>query len=178
MVAMLCPHRNHMVSMWKPFDVHVKRMWFPYENHVMSTYEAMWCPPGNHMVSTWEWCGFHVVTILCPHRNHMVFTLKSCGDHMDTIWYPCGHNVVTMWTPHGFHVDTKTPSYVTSKNYQCLNACNFLNNGLIFNPQKVLKSSWSASRWHLWDFVRLHPKLHSHLKSKAVRTALLKIKRN
>ena len=33
----------------------------------------------------------------------------------------------------------------------------------------------SASRRHLRDFVRLHPKLHSHLKSKAVRTALLKI---
>ena len=99
------------------------------------------------MGTMWFPCG----TTLCPHRNHMVFTLKSCGDHMDTIWYPCGcgHNVVTMWTPHGLHVDTKTRSYITSvairsrKNYQSLNACNFLNNGPIFNPQKVLESSWS-----------------------------------
>ena len=29
------------------------------------------------------------------------------------------------------------------KNDQSLNACNFLNNGPIFNPKKVLESSWS-----------------------------------
>ena len=29
------------------------------------------------------------------------------------------------------------------KNDQSLNACNFLNNGPIFNLQKVLESSWS-----------------------------------
>ena len=31
-----------------------------------------------------------------------------------------------------------------------------------------------SSRQNLWDFVRFHPKFHSHLKSKAVRTALVK----
>ena len=110
------------------------------------------------------------------------------------------------------------------KTYQSLKAHNFLNNGPIFNPQKVLESSWSSlsfgtvfmsfprkwkrprhfpfgqislqihvttlnqptrslnslkspsSRRHFCDFVRFHPKFHPHLKSKAVRTALLKSK--
>ena len=33
-----------------------------------------------------------------------------------------------------------------------------------------------SSRWNLWDFVRFHSKFFPHLKNKAVRTALLKIR--
>ena len=149
------------------------------------------------------------------------------GLHVDSMWFPCGQHVVSMWTPCGFQVDTTSfPDHfsclIKSKTYQSLKAHNFLNNGLIFNPQKVLESSWSplsigtvfmsfphqwkqprhfplgqislqshvttlnqpirslnslkspSSRRHFCDFVRFHPKFHPHLKSKAVRTALLK----
>ena len=34
-------------------------------------------------------------------------------------------------------------SVVSVKKCQSLKVCNFLNNGPIFNPQKVLESSWS-----------------------------------
>ena len=112
--------------------------------------------------------------------------------------------------------------YYTSRNDKSLTACNFLNNGPIFNPQKVLESPWTPlsdgyaymlfslkgkwprcfpfgqispkchvttlnqpirsnnslkspnSRRNLRDIVRLHPKFFPHLKSKAIRTALLK----
>ena len=57
----------------------------------------------------------------------------------------------TTWKPHGFW---KTPHettvcgvllfpVVSNQNDQSLKAHNFYNNGPIFNPLKVLESSWS-----------------------------------
>ena len=72
--GMLCPHRNHMVSMWKPCSVHMETMWCPHLKQSGVHLETRYCSQGNHMISTWKPCGVHLNSTWCPHGNHAVST--------------------------------------------------------------------------------------------------------
>ena len=130
-----------MVFAWEPCGVHVV---------------TMLCPHSNHMVSMLKPCGVHIDTISFACRHHMIPRCKLHGLHVDNMWFSCGHNVVFTWTPCGFYVDTTWFPCdwfsIISTSFQLLieveklpifETCNFLNNGPIFNPRKVLESSWS-----------------------------------
>ena len=57
--------------------------------------------------------------------------------NINFFFYPHWQNSIFLTDCHHFHIEKK------SKNDKSLKACNFLNNAPIFNPEKVLESSWS-----------------------------------
>ena len=150
---MWCPGRNNVVSIWKPCDVHI---W----SYVVS----IWKPHGVHMGTMWWPYCVHIETTWCLHWNHVV-----------TTWTPSGIHVNTMWLPVlSFPLFEMTVSFPFQSNLTPMSC----DHHKLTNQEPwfiEISQVLSASRRHLRDFVRLHPKLHSHLKSKAVKTALLKI---
>ena len=61
----------------------------------------------------------------------------------DSTTHPTDSNNTILSTLVEWSTLGKTRLKRSWKSYQSLKACNFLNNGPIFNPQKVLESSWS-----------------------------------
>ena len=101
--------------------------------------DTTWFPCGHHMVSMWTSCDFEAKTLLCQCGNHLVSMWKPCGLHLETTWCPHVNHMMSMWIPI-FGQFSSFPChfshYFKSKNDQSLKACNFLNNGPIFNLSK------------------------------------------
>ena len=82
-----------------------------------------WCPPRGVVVST-PWCRGVLPGLWLKIRLEMLSSVVSGGNDVND-------------------GETTEMTREPPKNDQSLNACNFLNNGPIFNPKKVLESSWS-----------------------------------
>ena len=178
-VTTLCPHvyKNHMVSKY-----HVETMLFSCWHHMVSR-----CiPHGLHVDSMWFPCGPHVVSRWIPH-HFQTTSVANWSRKLTNLWKPVTslimvrfsirkkfwkalgllYQLVLMSFPHKWKWPHRFPfdqislqSHVTTLN----------------QPIRSLNSLKSpSSRRHFCDFVRFHPKFHPHLKSKAVRTALLKM---
>ena len=193
---MCCLPGNHMLCTWKPHGVHV-----PCRNHVVFMLtqhgyhiDTTWFPGGYHMVCMWTACGFHVDTMWFPCGPHVVsrwiphhFQITSVANwsrKLINLWKPVTSLIMVRFSNRKkfwkaaimpfacgemtIHGETTT-SFSFWPNLTA-KSCDHLS-----EPIRRLHSLKSpSSRQNLWDFMRFHPKFHSHLKSKAVRTALLK----
>ena len=191
-VTTLCPHvyKNHMVSKY-----HVETMLFSCWHNMVT----MLTPHGFQVYTTWfAWtaCGFHVDTMWFPCRPHVVsrwiphhFQITSVANwsqKLTNLWKPVTSLIMVwfsirkkFWKALGllyqlvlFYVIStwKWPHHFPFGQISLQSHVTTLN-----QPIRSLNSLKSpSSRRHFCDFVRFHPKFHPHLKSKAVRTALLK----
>ena len=96
--------------------------------------------------------------------------LTQCGYNVDTTWFPGEHHMIFVLFPR----EEKWPHHFPFSQISLQSHVTTLN-----QPIRSLDSLKSpSSRWNLWDFVRFHSKFSPHLKSKAVRTALLHFFKN
>ena len=116
-----------------------------------------------------------------------------CGYHLWCLWFPSWCLLFPLWFPASFWVAcldcglklawkwqllwlpvvsmVETTSWFPFQSNLTAKSCDHPN-----QPIRSLHSLKSPRKLqNLWDFMRFHPKFYSHLKSKAVRTALLKI---
>ena len=178
-------------------------MWFPSGCHMVSkskacavNVETTWCPCGNHVVCTWKPHGVHMETTWCPCGNQFldnfhhfhVTSVAIRSQKMMNLWKPVTSLIMvrfsirekvlkSSWSPLSAGIGFMSCAHV----YTML-SCTFQSNltpkscDHVSQPIRRFGSMKSpSSRWNLWEIARFHWKFLSHLNSKAVITALLKI---
>ena len=159
-----------MVCMWTACGLHVDTMWFPCGPHVVSR----WIPHHFQITSVANWSRkltnfWKPVTslIMVWFSIHKKFckalgllyqlVVSSCHLHVGKRWY-------TAKRPRRYPFgQISLQNHVTTHLSQ--------SEGSILSSLQVADETCEIS----WDFTKNFTKFHSHLKSKAVRTALLKI---
>ena len=171
---------------WKPCGFHVDSTLFPCGYNMIT----MWTPCEFQVDTTWFPCGYNMITMWTP-----------CGFQVDTTWFPCGQDHFHPLQMRSRSMDTRSrldlfldypPWWIpifgrflallllleVKKVNQSLKACNSLNNGLIFNLQKVLESSWSLlmsfpfiRKWqHHFPFSQISLKSHVTILNQPIRS--------
>ena len=176
---MWCQCGNHLMSMWKQCSVHLETTWCPHGNHVVSTY----CPC-RYQFST-NFHHFHVTSV--DNRSWKMTKLWKPVTSLIMVWF----SICKMfWKAHGLlyhfvvsfscHFPSFSCHFPRGKQWCCFpfSQIALLSHvTTLYWPIRglaLLKSP--TNNQNFGKIVRFHWKFFPHLKSKAVRTALLKIK--
>ena len=182
---MWCPHGHHVVSMLTQCGYHVDTTWFPGV-HYMVCMKTAWF---FHVDTMWFWHGHHVVSMCTPHGFHVTdfhhFYITSFANRswkIANLWRPVTSLIMikfsickNFWKALDLFYQLVSFPWV----HGCLQIIqiSLLSHVITLNQPIGRLSSLKSPRnnRNFRDFVRLHSKFFPHLKSKALRTALLKI---
>ena len=151
MVSRCIPHGLHVDSMWFPCGPHVVSRWIPH--HFQITSVANW---SRKLTNLWK----PITSLIMVRFSIRKKFWKALGLLYQLVLVLMSFPCKWKWPRHFPFGQISLQSHVTTLN----------------QPIRSLNSLKSpSSRRHFSDFVRFHQKFHPCLKSKAVRTALLKM---